>query len=660
MELLEALIRDMDVVPPLSASIKIFQLSKADAATVAYMLGQLLGINVIAPRPVQPLPPFTGGAGAAGGAIPPQISPQPPGGQPQPGGPGGVFPPLMTTAGVPPEGAPLIPVRINVDDRTNSLIVFGSPSDMIVIQAMIDRLESTPVQERRNQVYRLRNSSAVDVATAVSQFLNRSLTVLSATGQLTPFQEIEREVVVIPEPISNKLLISATPRYFSDVMRVIEEVDSQPPQVVIQVLIAEVDLTNEEEFGVEIGLQTPVLFRRSVGQTTINTSITGTQFAPGFNFNNPAVPLANNFAADPGIVGYQSLGSFGTGRVSPTQGVGGFVFSAANDTFNLLVRALKVQGRIDVLSRPQIMTLDNQQAQINIGTSQPINAGTTFTGTSGFATANIQYIPIGVNLLVVPRVNPDNTVIMRVVPEVTAIANLNALTTIGPNGTSQSNPSFTLQHVETTVLAADGETVAIGGLIQKRDEKHENKIPWVADLPYVGALFRYRTQTKSKTELLVILTPHVVRSALEAETIKTEEARRMDWVLGDVSKIYGTPGSQPMFPPPPGTGPAGLPGVGPNPSAWPGLSCPSPSLLGPPLAAPGVQEALPPPRTAPGPQSQGPSSGPTGQPTLESRPATPPGTVDSPAAPPQPEEGNALPVETVKEKRRWNLWPWKK
>jgi type II secretion system protein D len=655
MELLLALIKDLDVVPNLHAAIKIFQLSKADAATVAFMLGQLLNVNVPPPRSVSPLPPFTTGAGAAGAPIPSQFAPQPTGGGPQPGAPGAQVPPLMTVGGVTPEGAPLIPVRINVDERTNSLIVFGTASDLIVVQAMIDRLEGTPVQNRQNQVYHLRNSSAPDVASAVTQFLNRSLTVLSTTGQLTPFQELEREVVVIPEPISNKLLISATPRFFADVMRVIEEIDSQPPQVVIQVLIAEVDLTNEEEFGVEIGLQNPVLFRRSVGATTINTAINGMGFAPGFNFNNPSVPLANNFAADPSIVGFQSLGSFGTGRVSPTQGVGGFVFSAANDTFNLLIRALKVQGRIDVLSRPQITTLDNQQAQINIGTAQPINAGTVFSGTAGFASANIQYVPIGVNLLVVPRVNPDNTVIMRVVPEVTSIANMNALTTIGPNGTSQSNPSFTLQHVETTVLAADGETVAIGGLIQKRDEKHENKIPWVGDLPYVGALFRFRTQNKTKNELLVILTPHIVRSALDAERILAEERRRMDWIEGDVAKVHGTPPVQPAFPPAPSPG---LPGTAPNPALWPGLSCPLPSLPGSPPATPSVQESLSAPRTVPGPQSQA-APAPTG-PSSEIRPAAPLAAADPPVVPPPVEDGNAPAVEPVKEKRGRSFWPWKK
>ena len=171
---------------------------------------------------------------------------------------------------------------------------------------------------------------------------------------------------MVPEPVTNKLLISATPRFYDEVVRLIQELDAEAPQVMIQVLIAEVDLTGNEEFGVEIGLQSPVLFNRSVTPfgsfigpngsvnfanaagglvppgVTVNSSINPAA-QPGFNFNNPALPLGNNPVVQPGTVGFQGLSSLGVGRVSPTSGVGGFVFSAGSDSFNLLIRALKTQ-----------------------------------------------------------------------------------------------------------------------------------------------------------------------------------------------------------------------------------------------------------------------------------------------------------------------------
>ena len=94
----------------------------------------------------------------------------------------------------------------------------------------------------------------------------------------------------------------------------------------------------------------------------------------------------------------------------------------------------------------------------------------------------------------------------------------------------------------------DGETIVIGGLISKSDIKNENKIPWFGDLPYVGAAFRYRTQAKTKKELLVILTPRVVRSKQDAERIMFEESRRMDWIVGDVLRTHGTSDMEPIIP----------------------------------------------------------------------------------------------------------------
>src|SRR5262249_42318495 len=149
------------------------------------------------------------------------------------------------------------------------------------------------------------------------------------------------------------------------IMRLIVELDSQPPQVVIQCLIAEVDLNATEEFGVELGLQSPLMFARSVvnpqGGSTVtftNASTTTSGFsvgsstsqgtavsAIGFNFNQTG-PLGQNVAQGPGTVAFQGLGNLGVGRSDPNLGFGGFVFSAASDTFSLLIRALKVQNRI--------------------------------------------------------------------------------------------------------------------------------------------------------------------------------------------------------------------------------------------------------------------------------------------------------------------------
>src|SRR5581483_9226160 len=108
------------------------------------------------------------------------------------------------------------------------------------------------------------------------------------------------------------------------------------------------------------------------------------------------------------------------------------------------------------------------------------------------------------------------------------------------------------QTVDTTVIAQDGETVVLGGLIHRADQKNENKIPWLGDLPGIGAAFRYRTQLKNKQELLIIMTPHIVRNRAEAQRILCEEGKKMDWIVGDVVRTHGNAANlECLFPPSP-------------------------------------------------------------------------------------------------------------
>ena len=437
--------------------------------------------------------------------------------------------------------------------RSNSIVVAGSVPDLLRVEAIVGQREATDIPTRQNQVYKLRNSTAVDVANALQTFVTNSLAIYETNLQFSYLQEIQQQVVVVPEPITNKLLISASDRYFGEVMRLIHELDAEQPMVIIQVLIAEVDLSGSEEFGIEFGLQSPVLFQRSLDANGVTVNGTGavmttkTLGQTAFNFNNPALPLGNSSIVGPNIIGAQGLTGLGTGRVSSNSGIGGFVFSAQSDTFNLLIRSLKTQGRIDVLSRPQVMTLDNQFARVLVGQDYPYILGSTITGT-GLAQQNINYRSVGIELQVTPRISPDGRVLMRVVPTVSSVS-----PTPQPLGNGTLAPVFNVQTVETTVGVQDGETVAIGGLISTRDAKTENKVPYLGDLPFVGVAFRYRTQIKAKQELMVVLTPHIIRNRKDADRIMATEARRMDWIVGDVVRAHGTSGFEPLLPPPPGS-----------------------------------------------------------------------------------------------------------
>src|SRR5262249_22459167 len=213
----------------------------------------------------------------------------------------------------------------------------------------------------------------------------------------------------------------------------------------------------------------------------------------------------------------------------------------------------------------------------------------------------------GVRLDVTPRITPDGRVIMHVLPEISSVSPTQVNLGNGVLATA-----FNEEQVETTVVAADGETVVIGGLIEKDNTKSENKIPWLGDLPGIGACFRYRTQSKTKREVLVILTPHIVRSRLDADRILAEEARRMDWILGDVIKMHGTSGMEPVFPQPqPGGGGCGRARVRPVvPGSVPAGPLPVGPGLGDPNAAPETPASPPAqPEQQPGAPTQTPATG---------------------------------------------------
>ncbi|MEZ6143149.1 MAG: secretin N-terminal domain-containing protein [Zavarzinella sp.] len=517
MALLMALVDDLDVPSAASAQINIYTLKKADAVLTANLIQQL----------------FFGATQGAGGL-----------------GGGAANRPLLTLTGQPGVSANLINLQITVDERSNSIIVAGSQNDLDAIAAIIARLEDSAVDLRGNHVIKLRNAGAADVANVLQTYLNNSLSVIQSGNQLSGFQQIQRNIVIAAEPVTNNLLISATPQAYAAILPIINQLDAQPLQVSIEVMIAEVVLNNSEDFGVEIGLQSPVLFSRGLVPALGNvfSAANGGTLVPGVTVNTTGTDVVNPFGfnttnavsqpsiTNSGVVGFQGLTNYGVGRVGQA-GVGGFVFSAASDTVNVLVRALKLQGRIDTVLRPTITTLDNQVGQVFVGQDFPYTTGSQATAL-GTLQQTIDRVLLGTTLRVTPRINPDGKILMRVDPSVSSPQD-----SLIPLGNGLFATAFNLQQISTTVLVGDGETMVLGGLISKSDSRFESKVPWLGDLPYVGTLFRFRTQEQVKRELLFIMTPHIIRNSADSERLLMEEARKMNWRLQEIDKIYSGPTS---------------------------------------------------------------------------------------------------------------------
>lgn len=453
MGLLEQIIERLDQSSPQLAKIKVFALRNADARNTANLLMQLFRMT-----------PATAGAGPAS-----QRSIQ----YTLVSNDDGAEEALATaTLGTAEQNA----LTVTVDLRTNSLLVGGTDHYVSLVSQIIDNLDGTEANERKTEVVRLKNSQALDVATALRTFLDqerqRVTTTLGAQAEDTAQRMLEREVAVVAETNSNTLLISANPRYFKDMKELIDELDRPQPQVMIQVVLAEVTLDGTYDLGVEWSY---------TGKDGKNTYAVGSDF---------------------GVANQQKLN-------------GGFSSAVSGGDFNFLLRALKEDGRLEVLSRPQIVTADNKPASINVGQRVPLITDSRIDPQNNTINS-FRYEDVGVNLTVTPKISPDGFVKIDISTTNSALSS--ETVEINKNATV---PIINQRRATTTVSVQSGQTIIIGGLIASSDDHRVKKVPVLANIPGLGALFRSSTSTRERKELLILLTPEVMAAEERDPILKT-------------------------------------------------------------------------------------------------------------------------------------------
>ncbi|MBM4112490.1 MAG: type II secretion system protein GspD, partial [Phycisphaerae bacterium] len=372
-------------------------------------------------------------------------------------------------------------LSITIDSRTNSLLVSGTPTYLDLVEKVVKELDGQVANERETMVFALRNASAENVAQLVTQFVDtdqRKVIATLGTGQIgSASRLLEREVTIVGDSKTNSVLVTASPRYLETLQTVIRELDVDPPQVLIQVILAEVTLGNAEDLGLEF-----VRFQAGDWNVAGGMGLPRGAFGSGISI--------------PGLVGLAPA-VFGAAGL-PNIAIG-------SSQFDLLLNALKSQNRIQLLSNPSVMVANNTEGFIQVGDTVRLPNSVTF-GASGQQSSVVPE-EIGVILTVTPSINPDGFVRLEIEPEISRLSN--ETTKISENFES---PVITRRRANTTVTVKDGQTVVIGGLIQDRFERIDKKIPFLGDIPLLGLLFSNKSESVQKTELLIVLTPHVVRS----------------------------------------------------------------------------------------------------------------------------------------------------
>jgi len=303
------------------------------------------------------------------------------------------------------------------------------------------------------------------------------------------------DVKIIADKANNSLVVVATPREYEIILPIINQLDTLPLQVLIDATIVSVDLKDDLKYGIQWFLDHG---GSSIGSGTGTTTL--------------------------GAVATATGAAFATGGLSAVYNSG---------VVNALLSALAAKNNINVISSPSLMVLNNQQAKINVGDQVPIQTSTTSVPISGGTTtpsiavgSSIQYKDTGVTLDVTPRVNANGMVIMEIKQIVSGVVPQT-------NGVT-STATINKKEIESSVAVLDGETIVLGGLITENNGITKSGIPLLYDIPWIGPLFGNTTINKDKTELVVLITPRVVKSKQDSRLISDEFKRKLTGIYEEV------------------------------------------------------------------------------------------------------------------------------
>ncbi len=387
-------------------------------------------------------------------------------------------------------------LRFTADARTNTLIAAGAEVDLRMVERLVQYLDAQEADDRVVEVLQTDYREAQQIAEAYRNFNQQEEDVLGdLDDEEAQRRRMERQVSIEAiggeEGGSSHLIIGTSRGAYAQTMGMIKQLDRPEPQVMISVVIGEITQTDDFELGMEIAGQ-------------------------DLHFSENAVVGPNGIiqGSDFDFVTGTDLGAAGLG-------LGGFNFTVTGEDFSFLFHAIQQESRLEVLSRPTLLVRNGEEGSITIADEVPIVESSRLNDT-GQTQSTIGREDVGIVLTATPQISPDGYVTIAVTQEISNIGENIQLTE------GVASPIFQTREVVTNVTVRDGETVIIGGLIQKRVSEGVNKVPILGDLPYIGALFRSISTSESKTELVVVMTVDILRTDEDLHKMSIEERDNVD------------------------------------------------------------------------------------------------------------------------------------
>lgn len=322
------------------------------------------------------------------------------------------------------------------------------------------------------------------------------------------------------DPMTHNIIVIADKETAEQISNVISHLDRPKAQVLIKVVFMELQLNNSSDIGVEAGWSKAI------------TSSTTSSVAQVFGLSG-ANTLVTNYSA----MG-QALGT----SLYPNSGVGPNSFAQImGSDFQATLKAIAQAGKAQILSRPSILARDGQLAEIVVGQEVYLPSGVSYTttGTTTTPIINGNYTDVGIILDVTPFIGNNNLVEMILQPKTTSVDTSSpgqVIATGGLLGSPIYAPNINTRSANTVVVTPDAEPVVIGGLIGNTKSSSESKVPILGDIPVLGNLFRSRSKSNQKSELLIFLTPHIVREPDQLAAMSSHETSNSQIITNSINE----------------------------------------------------------------------------------------------------------------------------
>jgi general secretion pathway protein D len=395
-------------------------------------------------------------------------------------------------------------VKFVADERTNTIIVMASEVETSRIKKLIDMLDrETPRGKERIHVYYLENANAEDLAKVLRELPTKK----AGTPEERKVPFISENVKLAADKATNSLIIMAGKEDYQVLDEIIKKLDVPRAMVYIESLIMEVDVNKDFKLGVEWQVG---------GKTTID----GKDAAIGGVFSSP-----NNILGTTPLTTLPSADGLSLAIITEAVTIGNITFP----NLAAVVNAYKKDKDVHILSTPQLLTLDNQEAVIVVGKNIPYQ--TRSAAETGVETySSYEYKDVGITLKITPQISKDRLVQLNISQELTK---LDEATT-----SSSDRPTTLKRSIDTTVIVKDGSTVVIGGLIDESISEVEYKVPCLGDIPFFGYLFKSTSRGSEKTNLYVFIQPTVVNNPAEAQALLESKQDQVDQIKAGKIKMY--------------------------------------------------------------------------------------------------------------------------